>query len=104
MIKLVVFDFDGVIEDTYEMHYLLNRKKIDGLTREEHKKLFEGNAVVEREKLKHRHTEFDLKKAFEDYIPWLAIKQQIRKTLINLGEKYSLGIISTGSEKVISLY
>lgn len=41
MIKAIIFDFDGVIEDNYEEHFELSKKKIRDVTREEHRKLFQ---------------------------------------------------------------
>ena len=42
MITTIIFDLDGVLDDSYEMHYEYSRKKFTNLTREEHRKLFEG--------------------------------------------------------------
>ena len=41
MIKLIIFDFDGVIDNNYELHWELSEKKFTNFTREEHKKQFD---------------------------------------------------------------
>ncbi len=51
MIKMIMFDFDGVIDDNYELNFELSGKKFVYLTREEHKKFYEGNIHIERERL-----------------------------------------------------
>ena len=67
MIKIIIFDFDGVIVNEYVMHYELSKKQITNLTENEFKKLFEGNIHSEREKLKSRDTGFDIKHHFNEY-------------------------------------
>ena len=79
MIKLIIFDFDGVIIDNYELHYELMEKKISNLTREEHRKMFEGNIHVEMKKLKHRETEFDFKTPFCETKIKTKIKKEIQE-------------------------
>ena len=85
----VAFDFDGVIEDTYEKHFQLSEKQIQSLTREEHRKLFEGNIheMRERMKSKGRHTGFDVKTPFDEHKPKLKIKEEIKKGIIKLSKK-----------------
>lgn len=103
-IKLIVFDFDGVIENTYEKHLEFSKKNISGLTREEHRKLFEGNVHTEREKLSSRLTGFDFRKHFVEYRSNLKIKPEIRAELLKLSEGYTLGIITSSREKSIRSY
>lgn len=106
MIKLLIFDFDGVIEDTYEKHFQLSEKQVENLTREEHRKLFEGNIHEMREKLKSegRHTGFDVKTPFDEHKPALKIKKEIKEGLIDLSKKYKLGIITSSKEGGLKKY
>jgi FMN phosphatase YigB (HAD superfamily) len=99
MIKAVLFDFDGVIEDNYEKHFELSKKQIKDLTREEHRKLFEGNIHIERQKLKPRLTGFDLPKHFNEHKSKLKTKAEIKEALNKLSKKFILGIISSGLEE-----
>ncbi len=98
MIKMLIFDFDGVIDNNYDLHFSLSKKQIDGITREEHRKLFEGNIHVEREKLQARNTGFDLKKHFNAAKMSATTTLEIREALESLSKRYALGIISSGLE------
>ena len=98
MIKIIIFDFDGVILDNYELHYSFIQKQITNITREEHRRLFDGNINVEREKLSHRNTGYDLKKHFSDAKLDMVIDSEVKKTLKYLSEKYILGIITSARE------
>lgn len=97
-IRAIIFDFDGVIVNNYEQHYNLSEKKIINITREEHRKLFEGNIHVEREKLKHRDTGFDLMKVFSDSKKTDVIDNKIKEILESLSNNYLLGVITSGYE------
>jgi len=103
-IKVIVFDFDGVIEENYEHHYQLSKIKTINLTREEHKKLFDGNIHIERAKLKDRNTNFDLMLNFNRAKEFLKIENTKRDILIKLSKNYKLGIITSGYEKYIIKY
>jgi phosphoglycolate phosphatase len=102
MIKVIIFDFDGVLINEYQKHYELSKKGIKNLTEEEFKQLFEGNIHTEREKLKERHTEFDIKSNFDKYKESIVIEKKIRNMLIKLSKKYILGIISSAKENGIN--
>lgn len=104
MIKLVIFDFDGVIEDTYEQHFQLSKKQFLNLTREEHRKLFEGNIHIEREKLQNRNTGFNVSEKMSEFSYSLVTKDEIKNSLINLSGRYKLGIITSAREKGLKDY
>lgn len=101
MIKAIIFDFDGVLVNEYQKHYELSKKGINNLTEEEFKRLFEGNIHAEREKLKERHTGFDIKTHFDKHKESLIIDPMIRDLLIKMSQKYLLGIISSAKENGI---
>lgn len=104
MIKLIMFDFDGVIDNNYELSFELNEKKFSSLTREEHKKIYEGNIHLEREKLKCRDTGFDFLECLSNTRKTRKIKDEVKETLKNLSENYTLGIISSCYEYGIKEY
>ena len=103
-IKLIIFDFDGVIEDNYEKHFELSSKEFRNLTREEHKQLFDGNVFVELEKLRPRNTGFPLPDNFNEHKITLVTKPEIKRCLGRLQEKYLLGIVSSARESGIKTY
>jgi len=98
MIKVIIFDFDGVIVNEYLIHYELSKKQITNLTETEFKKLFEGNIHSEREKLKSRDTGFDTKHHFNEHKKTVVIQQEIRKLLKELSKTFILGIITSAKE------
>ena len=98
MIKIIIFDFDGVIINEYLTHYELSKKQIRYLSEDEFKGLFEGNIHSEREKLKSRDTGFDIKHHFDEHKKKVLIEPEIRGTLKELSKKFILGIISSAKE------
>lgn len=102
--KAIIFDFDGVIEDNYELHYALSKQQIVGLTREEHRTLFEGNIHIEREKLKSRNTGFDFVTPFNNSKKEALIAEDIKSFLKEHADLFVLGIISSAQEYGINAY
>ncbi|PIR03956.1 MAG: hypothetical protein COV59_02115 [Candidatus Magasanikbacteria bacterium CG11_big_fil_rev_8_21_14_0_20_39_34] len=98
MIKLIIFDFDGVLLNNYELHYNFSQNQITDITREEHRRLFDGNIHIEREKLAHRNTGFDLKKHFSDAKVNAVIETEIKKILKLLTKTYTIGIVTSAKE------
>lgn len=104
MIKLIVFDFDGVLENTYEKHYELSAKRTKDLTREEHKRLFEGNIMESLEKMKHRATGFSISGLLANHTMVLKTSKKTHYTLTKLSKEYVLGIISSSWEYILQGY
>lgn len=69
MKKIVLFDFDGVIVDTFESSFQIALAENPTWTREQEKKLFEGNIYEEIGKLKESGAGFveDEKEFFKQY-------------------------------------
>jgi phosphoglycolate phosphatase len=97
MIKLIIFDFDGVIINEYAKHYKFTKKRIKGLTEKEFKSLFDGNFREQFKKLKGRATDLH-KFDYSNYKKTVSINQDIKKILQELSKKYILGIITSSSE------
>ena len=104
MIKLIIFDFDGVIDNNYDLSFELNGKKFTDLTREEHKKIYEGNIHTEREKLKHRDTGFYFLRHLSNTRKTRKIKKETKNALQKLAQNYDLGIVSSCYEYGIKDY
>jgi phosphoglycolate phosphatase len=104
MIKLIMFDFDGVIDDNYELNFELSGKKFIYITREEHRKLYEGNIHTEREKMKGRDTGFDFLYHLSNTRKTRELKKEVKETLENLSKNYALGIVSSSYEYGIKDY
>ncbi len=97
MIKLIIFDFDGVIINEYAKHYEFTKKRIKGLTEEEFKMLFDGNFREQFIKFKKRSTGLH-SSDYNDYKKTLKIASNIKKSLQKLAKVYILGIISSSKE------
>jgi len=105
--KAIIFDFDGVIHDTYELAYKIN-VEISGktLTREQYRDFFNGNiferVVVDKEKERVESEKYFRlqKEAFSH----LKIDKNIKNNLEKLSNKYSLFIISSNQEDALNSY
>jgi phosphoglycolate phosphatase-like HAD superfamily hydrolase len=104
MIKLIMFDFDGVIDNNYNLNFELCSKKFLNITIEEHKKQYDGNVHLEREKLKERDTGFNFLKCLSDGRKNRKIEKETKNTLTNLAKDFKLGIISSCHEYGIKDY
>ncbi|MFH1521578.1 MAG: HAD hydrolase-like protein [archaeon] len=101
--KVIVFDFDGVIHNTFELAYQLNVQILGShLTREEYRDFFDGNIYDRAEITKDASKEF-----FElqnEAFRFLKIEEKIKESLIKLAEKYLLFIISSNQKKALDIY
>jgi len=104
MTKLIIFDFDGVIDNNYNLSFELCSKKFLNITVEEHKKQYDGNVHLEREKLKEKDTGFDLLKCLSESRKDRKIEEGTKNTLTSLAEDFKLGIISSCYEYGIKDY
>jgi len=102
--KAIIFDVDGVLDENYEIHYEYSKKKIIGLTREEHRKLFEGNIHIEREKLAHRDTGLNILNYLNSSRVNKDMLENTKKVLKILSKKYIIGVISSSLESGIRAY
>lgn len=108
MKKIVLFDFDGVIVDSFEMSYQATLKTDPGLTREQQKKFFDGNLYeeVERQTGKSITKEEDFE-YYKEYIPKLLSLSPVEgiiPVLEELKEKYHLIVISSTISSPIAEY
>jgi HAD superfamily hydrolase (TIGR01549 family) len=100
MPKAIIFDFDGVLADTYDLHFELSKTFDTDLSEQDFKDHHNGN-VFETPKI--RFKEGDMPIFFEKQ------KEQFTKThlfplksmLTDLQKKYQLFIVSSGSDENI---
>jgi len=101
--KAIIFDFDGVIHDTLEIAYNINKTMSeDELSLEEYKDIFNGN-IYKHKSIDQESVDkfFELqKKEFEN----LEIERDIKEELLKLKEKYELFIISSNKEETLNNY
>lgn len=105
--KAVIFDFDGVIHDTYELAYQINVEISGGtLTREQHRDFFDGN-VFERVIIDKKKEKIDSENFYrlqKEAFKHLKIDENIKNNLEKLSKEYSLFIISSNQEEVLHSY
>lgn len=102
MVKALFFDFDGVIHDTFDLAFGVNKKLYPEITEEEYLQMFEGN-LYEHKRITKENAEdfFELQnKAFRA----LKIEEDIRKELLSLKERYLMFIITSNMEETINKY
>jgi phosphoglycolate phosphatase-like HAD superfamily hydrolase len=104
MLKGVIFDFDGVIADTLDYH-LGKLREFTGtpLTKDEYSDMFNGNFYQGKgiQALSGRSDEYS---AFvRDFYRTFPIKDDVKAGLGMIAAKYSLFIVSSGSEENIRL-
>ena len=101
--KLIIFDFDGVIIDSYDHAYEGNTRTWPNLTHEQHKAIFNGNIYTELNKIispkysSKEHHDWWLK----EHAPKkksLPIFKGMAETLRNLSKRYQL-VINTSSDQ-----
>lgn len=104
MKKLLIFDFDGVIEDTFELSFELFKEQFKKLTHDEYRSYFDGNfyEVVKEKKLPVNIAEYYLKysSAMKDNV----INPEIKSVLSDLHDTFSFSIVSSSPENVINEY
>ncbi|MCK5449421.1 HAD family hydrolase [Candidatus Pacearchaeota archaeon] len=104
MIKAIVFDFDGVLLDTYENHYQTYAKKYQDLDRETHKRLFEGNIHEMRSKLVVKDEALDYPSILRKHLLGQGIEDNIPLTLNKLQKKFPLFIITSHRESILKKF
>jgi len=101
--KAIIFDFDGVIHDTFDIVYKANQQLPDNhLSEESFKDLFNGNMHQSGQiKPENDKKYFELQaKAFEG----LKIRDDIKHELLQLKKKYLLFIVTSNQEWQLERY
>lgn len=98
MIKIILFDYDGVLEDNYEAHLAFSMQKYRDLTREEHRQLFEQNIHLGLEALKGRDTDFDFRGHFHEVRERAVMPSEMKQVLQKLSHSFQLGIVTSARE------
>ncbi len=107
MIKTVIFDFDGVIHNTLEIAFKVNKKLNPHLTIEEYKNFFNGNFYKSAgilkgdKKLKSSNEFFELQ---EIEFNSLKIEKAIWENILKIKNNYDLFIITSNREKTLRNY
>jgi len=100
--KAIIFDFDGVIHDTLELGYRVNKKLRSDMSMDDYKDLFNGNLYA-HERVSSANQDLFYALSGPEYEK-LAMEEHIKEELLKLKEKYLLFIISSNSEKILHRY
>ena len=100
MKKFVLFDFDGVISDSFGLAYAISKSKCPHLTEEEYRKRFEGNINDYKENVDAHGPDCRLDMDFfSEYVP--RMKSEVRlvpkmgETVTALAQEYTLIVVSS---------
>ena len=102
MIKAIIFDFDGVIHDTLELAFNINKIIFPEISLEGYKDLFNGNiyshGMVKPDKARQF---FELQ---NEEFKKLKIESEIKNELLKMQNKFELFIISSNMEMTLNNY
>jgi phosphoglycolate phosphatase len=107
MQKIVMFDFDGVLVDSFELSYQAAQSAGSPLSREQQRKIFEGNFYEVLKKLKQTITKQDEKRYYSKYVPALFETppiEGIEEVLRILSKSFGLVVISSTVSSPIQGY
>lgn len=102
--KIIIFDFDGVIVDTFSLSFNITNSR-EYITMEEYKGRFEGNIYDSKPRFKENASTMD---GFFTYYEPQLMKcrpvQGITDVIKSLSEKYDLIIVSSTISPIIASY
>ncbi len=107
--KFILFDFDGVITDSFKTALNVIQAICPHISAEHYKKGFEGN-INEWQKLRSEHTEDCRLDAdfFEEYVPRMKTEMQMfpvmKEVIQECAEKYTLVVISSTTSDAIKYF
>lgn len=109
--KIVVFDFDGVLVDTFKITLEMHRQVTPSLTAKQYRSFFDGNIHEFVKPNQHLYKDVDVPtkkypygknfQYFIDHIDKVKMADNINKIIQGLEQKYSLFIISSTHSVVI---
>lgn len=101
--KIIFFDFDGVIVDSFDIAFEISQMLRPALTREKYQQVWDKNLadVVYVEEIAQ---EVDFEKEFSIKYRELSLRDNIKKSIENLTKEYHLCIISSGENYIIEEY
>jgi phosphoglycolate phosphatase len=98
--KVIFFDFDGVIADSFSVGFEVNKILDPELTNESFKRLFDGNINGSPEGTRFTKEEIEIlnKRFLEEYLPRfksVKIFPGMKEVILELSQRYTLLIVSS---------
>ncbi len=105
MKKLLIFDFDGVIEDTFELTFNLFKDPLPTLTREEYRSWFDGN-VHNAIHTKEISTvdKYIFYKKYTEGLQRMSIGKPLKRALTTLHKNSAFSIVSSSLDDALCGY
>jgi len=106
--KLIVFDFDGPIVDSWALSYERAERDWPGMTEAEHRNLFNGNIIEELGKLGLRKYDYDQERKYMQESFWprklkLGPVEGMAQVIESL-EKYPMVINTSSSSRKVGVF
>ncbi len=102
--KTIIFDFDGVIHNTFDLAYGIKKKLNPNITKEEFRSYFDGNLFEKIDIKPSKGEDFKFKELEYEAFKELKLEREIRSELEELSKKYELYIISSNTINNLNLY
>jgi len=103
MIKAIIFDFDGVLCDTYDINFGILKTIDKNLTEQKFKDHFKGNAYKKRQiKIKKKYIPLFFEKQKQNFTPKHLFP--LKKVLSRLKKDFQLFIISNTIDENIKYF
>ncbi len=103
-VKAVIFDFDGVIHNTFELAYRIHTQIHPGNTKEDFRSYFDRNLFMKIDKILDRKSQDRFRELEFEAFKNLKVEREIKEELEKLNEKYDLHIISSNSNRNLKIY
>ncbi len=103
MKKIVIFDFDGVIADSWGVAYELNVIQRPGTTEEQYAEMFHGNINTTLSKIPNA-VEINFFEEYEKRLGDISVFAGMKEVLATIAKKYEMIIISSTNSDVIQKF
>lgn len=103
--KVVIFDFDGVIADSWWLTHKTSKKEFPELTEELHRKGFEGNIYEAERNWGHMEKiKIDYFAEYQKEMHLVEFFTEMEEVVRSLSKRFSLIIVSSSTNEVIRKY
>lgn len=101
--KSIIFDFDGVIHDTFELAYRINsRIEKDKLSRDQYREIFMGNIYNHKIITPEKSQKFFALQ--NNSFKYLKLEKEMEDFLEKINKDYNLFIISSNQEQALNYF